>query len=125
MAIQYSEVDLATRADSNVIHLHVSGTLSHEDYEIFGPDIEKQIQKHGRIRVLLELDDFHGWTARALWDDIKFDIQHFRDIERIAMVGDQTWEKWMALFVSPFTAATVKYFDASEMDAAWEWISEK
>ncbi|QDV42098.1 hypothetical protein Enr13x_19410 [Stieleria neptunia] len=125
MGVRFSEVDLATRSDSNVIHLHVSGTMNHEDYEIFGPDIEQVIQKHGKIRVLLELDDFHGWTARALWDDIKFDIQHFRDIERIAMVGDSTWEKWMAVFCKPFTAATIKYFDASDIDAAWDWISEK
>jgi len=27
---------------------------------------------------------FHGWDAGALWEDIKFDIKHFGDIERLA-----------------------------------------
>jgi hypothetical protein len=39
------------------------------------------------------------------------------------MVGDKTWEEWMAKVCKPFTAATVKYFDAGELDAAWAWVS--
>ena len=40
------------------------------------------------------------------------------------MVGDRKWEQWMASFCKPFTKATVKYFDASEVDAAWKWLRE-
>ena len=56
------------------------------------------IADHGKIRVLFEMRDFHGWEAGALWEDVKFDFKHFSDIERAAMVGDKTWEKWMATF---------------------------
>ena len=122
MAIRFSEVDLATRSDSNVVHLHLSGKLTHEDYEFFGPELEQLIQKHGKIRVLMEMEDFHGWTAHALWDDIKFDLQHFKDIEKLAMVGDREWEKWMATFCKPFTTAKLQYFDAGQLDEAWDWI---
>ena len=45
-----------------------------------------------------------------LWQDIKFDVKHFGDIERLAMVGEKKWEQWMATFCKPFTTATVKYF---------------
>lgn len=40
------------------------------------------------------------------------------------MVGDQKWEEWMARLCKPFTQATVKYFDASEEEAAWAWLRE-
>jgi hypothetical protein len=40
------------------------------------------------------------------------------------MVGDRKWEKWMARFCRPFTKAQVKYFDRSEVDAAWKWLHE-
>jgi hypothetical protein len=30
----------------------------------------------------------------------------------------------MAAFCKPFTKAAVKYFDASEVDAAWKWLRE-
>jgi hypothetical protein len=30
----------------------------------------------------------------------------------------------MAKVCKPFTMATIRYFDASELDAAWKWIEE-
>ncbi len=70
------------------------------------------------------MKDFHGWGAGALWQDIKFDIKHFKDIERLAMVGDRKWEKGMSIFCKPFTTAKVKYFDSKEIDKAQVWIKE-
>lgn len=79
---------------------------------------------HGKIRVLFHMTDFHGWETAALWDDIKFDIKHFADIERLAMVGDKRWEQGMAVFCRPFTTATIRYFDQSQIDEARRWLSE-
>ena len=53
---------------------------------------------------------------------MKFGIQHYADFARIAMVGDRKWEEWMAKLCRPFTKATVKYFAASEVEAAWAWL---
>ena len=35
---------------------------------------------------------FQGWDAGAAWEDLKFDLKHFGDIERLAMVGDKKWQ---------------------------------
>ena len=56
--------------------------------------------------------------AGALWEDIKFDMKHHGDIERLAFVGEKAWAAWMAKICRPFTSANIKYFDASEKDAA-------
>jgi hypothetical protein len=40
------------------------------------------------------------------------------------MVGDRKWERWMASFCKPFTDARVKYFENTEVDAAWKWLQE-
>ncbi len=69
------------------------------------------------------MHDFHGWTAGALWQDIKFDLKHFRDIERLALIGEKAWEHGMTAFCKPFTTATVRYFDrSSEVEQAEAWI---
>ncbi len=49
---------------------------------------------------------------------------HCTKIERIAMVGEKTWEKWMAAVCKPFTMAKIHYFDASQIDAAKGWLAE-
>ncbi len=49
-------------------------------------------------------------------------MKHLSDIERTAVVGDKTWEKWMAEFSKPFTRAEVRYFDHDEIAAARAWV---
>ena len=70
------------------------------------------------------MDDFHGWKATALWEDIKLDFKHWGDIERIAMVGDKAWQEGMSFFCKPFTAAKIRYFGHHETDRARKWVSE-
>jgi hypothetical protein len=61
-------------------------------------------------------------AASALWEDIKFDIGQFSDIESLALVGDRKWEKGMRIFCKPFTKARIKYFDRTEIYETYEWI---
>ena len=70
------------------LHVKVSGKLTKEVYEAFAPVVDGQIQEHGKVRILFEMHDFHGWTAGALWEDLKFDFNHWKDIERLAIVGE-------------------------------------
>src|SRR5262245_2365005 len=107
-----------------VLAFRMSGKLHDEDYKTFVPLVDDAIARSGKVRVLAEFHDFQGWDLHALWDDIKFATTHCTRIERIALVGDKQWEKWMAAVCKPFTLAKVKYFDASEMDAARAWITE-
>jgi stage II sporulation SpoAA-like protein len=68
------------------------------------------------------MHDFQGWSSGALWQDIKFDLKNFRHIERLALVGEKSWEHGMAVFCKPFTTATIRYFDRSEVGQAETWI---
>ena len=102
----------------------MSGKLHDEDYKHFVPMVDNAIAKEGKIRLLAVFHDFHGWDMHALWDDIKFSTTHCTKIERIALVGEKTWEKWMATVCKPFTMAKLRYFDASQVDAAKAWLAE-
>lgn len=117
MAIQLNE-----KKTRNVLAVRVTGKLAKEDYESFIPEFERLVKEHGKLRVLFEMIDFHGWKAGALWQDIKFDFKHFSDIERLAMVGDKTWEKGMSVFCKPFTTAKIRYFDRARIEEAEAWL---
>jgi hypothetical protein len=118
-------INLTEANGGKQLEVQVTGKLKHEDYEHFVPAFEKQVQQHGKIRVLFEMLDFHGWEGPALWDDIKFDVKHFKDIERLAMVGDKKWEHGMALFCRPFTSAKIRYFDKAVISEARQWLAEE
>src|SRR5580704_14183292 len=115
-------VAVSELAAGKVIEVKISGKLHKEDYEHFVPVVEKQIAAHGKLRLLVEMHAFHGWDVSALWQDIKFDLKHFKDIERLALVGESKWEKGMATFCKPFTTAKIQYFDVSDEAAARTWI---
>ena len=108
-----------------LLHVKVTGKLTKEAYEAFAPVVDEQIGEHGKIRILFEMHDFHGWTAGALWEDVKFDFKHWKDIERLAIVGESKWEAGMAVFCKPFTTANIQYFDAAKIDEAKTWIESK
>ena len=115
-------ITLTEKNDGKVLEVAATGKLAHDDYKVFVPEFERLLRKNGKLRVLFEMKDFHGWEAAALWDDIKFDVKHFSDIERIALVGDKKWEKGMAAFCRPFTTAKLRYFDQGEIAEAHAWV---
>ncbi|HTQ38205.1 MAG TPA: STAS/SEC14 domain-containing protein [Pirellulales bacterium] len=107
-----------------VLGFKMSGKLHDEDYKMFVPLVDEAIAKQGKVRMLAQFHDFHGWDAKALWDDTKFATTHCTKIERIALVGEKTWEKWMATVCKPFTMANIRYFDAAQLETAKKWLAE-
>ena len=116
-------LNLEEKAGHKVLVVRASNKLSKEDYEHFIPAVERLIKEQGKIRLLFVMHDFHGWEAGALWEDVKFDLKHFADIERLALVGEKKWEEWMAMFCQPFTRAEIRYFDQSQAEEAQSWIA--
>src|SRR5208283_2223463 len=119
-----SMIEQMTGLPAHSIGFTMSGKLHDEDYKKFVPLVDAEIAKEGKINVLAQFHDFHGWDAKALWDDIKFSTTHCTKIKRIALVGEKSWEKWMAAVCKPFTMAKVRYFDATEIEAAKAWLGE-
>jgi hypothetical protein len=115
-------INIHEESDGKLLIVHVSGKLAASDYNQFAPEFERLVLKHGKLRVLFDMASFSGWGIGALWEDVKFDLKHSGDIERIAMVGDKKWEEGMATFCKPFTVAKIKYFDRADSVAARSWI---
>ena len=118
MAVKVTET-----TDGKALEIEASGKLSESDYHQFLPEVERLINKHGKISILFEMSQFHGWEAGALWEDIKFDFKHFAHIGRLAMIGETKWQEWMAKFCRPFTTATIRYFDRADSQAARSWLA--
>ena len=124
MNIEYKSLAIVEDLDKGILSVSVSGKLEREDYDVLGAEFDRMVAQHGSIRLLLELKDFHGWTAGAAWEDAKLGFRHYSDIDRMAIIGENKWQQGMTQFVKPFTRADVKYFDAADVDAASNWVQE-
>ena len=117
------KIDVAIH--DNIVEVGIAGKLEKEHYDLFLPQLERLIKERGTIRLLVHMEDFEGWSAGAMWEDIKFDYKHFRDIERLALVGDSQWKRAIELFCKPFTSATTRYFDTADAEEAKRGIYKK
>lgn len=117
-------IEQLPQKSDQVLGFKMSGKLHDEDYQKFVPVVDAAVAKHGKVRLLAQFHDFQGWDIKALWDDIKFSTTHCTKIDRIALVGEKTWEKWMAKVCKPFTMAKIKYFDSADVGAAQAWLAE-
>ncbi|HXT10128.1 MAG TPA: STAS/SEC14 domain-containing protein [Candidatus Angelobacter sp.] len=111
--------------NGTVLEVDASGKLTDEDYQQqFIPEVERLTKEHRKIRLLFEMNQFHGWEPKAAWDDLKLGSRHRDNIERVAMVGEKHWQHWMASFAKPFTAAQIRYFDKTQAGEARVWVEE-
>lgn len=107
----------------NMLVIHVEGRLTLDDYRNFLPEIERRIRESGRIRLLFMMDRFGGWDEAALTKDLDLGARHFSGVERLAVVGDKRWERWMEEFSPSFPAARIGYFDPSQEEEARRWLA--
>ncbi|HWL08106.1 MAG TPA: STAS/SEC14 domain-containing protein [Planctomicrobium sp.] len=117
--------EVKTGNEGIYLEIHLSEKLTQDDYHHFIPIIEERIKDQGQVRILVILHDFHGWTTGAMWEDMKFDLRHFGDINRLAVVGESKWEQGMTVFCTPFTTAKIRFFDESKLQEATTWIQEQ
>ena len=115
-------ISLQEEDGGGVLEVHVSGKLTKEDYASFVPEVDRMIAAHGKVSILFGMHDFHGWKAAALWEDTKFAVNHFSDIERLAVIGEKRWQKGMTTFCLPFTKAEIRYFDHDHEAEARLWL---
>ena len=116
--------DQITSITDQIISIRAEGILTDEDYKKFLPELERILEREGRMSAYVDLEDLKGWEVKAAWDDFKFGIAHNADFDRIAVVGDSRWQEWMIKVSNLFFAAKMRYFSPGEKQQALDWLQE-
>jgi predicted transposase YbfD/YdcC len=117
-------IQILEQTENNVIATKATKKLTTTDYEKLLPILKDRLKQYEKIRWYFEMENFQGWELKAFWEDVKFDAKHANDFEKIAMVGDKQWEKWMTDLMKPFTPAEIKFFELAEREKALTWIKQ-
>jgi hypothetical protein len=81
------------------------------------------IQRSGKMKGLLLLENFRGWKREANWGDVTFLTQHDKDIAKIAVVGEEKWrDAFYAFLAKGFRQAAVEYFLPGDVAKARAWL---
>lgn len=105
--------------------LKAVGKITHEDYNNIIPMIEGAIKgvRDPKIRALINLNEFDGWAdLQAVWDDMKFGLDHKHDFKKIAVICDGKWQEMMVKVVSWFMDGEIQKFDS--LKSALDWLKD-
>jgi len=111
-----------TSLGEQALEIVVDGRLRKDDYLEFRRRAEKCLETQGTINLLFRIRRFGGMSAAALWEDLKFDVSHYRDVGKLALVDDGADAQWIATVSKPFTRACVEHFNSTEIAEARAWV---
>ena len=103
------------------VEITMLGKLTHEDYKIFVPMIDKALKEAKGLEVdlLVDMRSFTGWELLAGWDDLKFGVKHRNSFDRMAIIGNKKWEKLSVKMMKHLMKGKSKFFKNREEALAW------
>jgi hypothetical protein len=106
-----------------LVALRVAGKLTKEDMVSVAPPLEEKIRENGKVDLLCDMTDLHGWSLGGFWAEVKFDAKHAKDFRRVAVITGKPLHRFMASMLKPFTSAEIKCFQQEKKTDALTWIS--
>src|SRR5262249_30844729 len=108
--------------DSSIIELTLDGSVSAAEFDEVMSQLERAIQRHGKIQVLEEIRGFAMIPPSKWWDDLSFAWRHLQDISHFALVTDEKWIEVVTKMFKPLIRGEVRYFHSGDIDAARAWL---
>jgi hypothetical protein len=115
--------------NNNLILIHVSGKLGIEEHRRVLSEIESIIQKAGKVKLLILLNDFEGWKNPEDWekvDELEGGSAMDRmdpNITKFAIVGEEQWRDRVSFFtLKGLRPVPIEYFTEDQEEAARQWL---
>jgi hypothetical protein len=109
----------------NLFRVRLSGVLRRAELRDVQAVAAREIGRLGTIKLLFVLEQFEGWERDTAWGDLEFYAAHDRDIEMIAIIGEEKWrDHGMAFAGAGIRKAAVRYFSPAETAQARAWLAE-
>ena len=106
----------------NLIAIEIDGHIEKKDYDKVTPLIEKVVREYGKVKLYIQINSIKGIEPAAFMKDVKTYLNHFNDVDKIAVVGENKWQKFWSDLADPFVSGEIRFFTHSEIAEAQTWI---
>jgi len=118
-------IEKLPESSGNILGFHIRGKLTEADYlNLLVPEMEKAMKIFPKIRIVLVMENFGGWTVGGAWEDLLLGLK-FTAVEKLVTVIDESWDEWMTLLFRTFATLTgteLRFFKKERLAEAWEWV---
>ena len=110
--------------DGNIYRLDVKGRLRSDELATCQQALASEIRRGRTVRLLVVLEAFEGWDPGGAWRDLSFFVRYGDAIERIAIVGEETWRSLALIFAGvDLRKAHVEFFAEDGVANARMWLA--
>ena len=118
-------VEVSVEREGGVAHLRarLSGTIDQDGENRLAHLAREGIGDATELRVLIEAEDFHGWSdLRALWQHVRFVAGQRARLEKVAIVGDARWQRRAIASARHVLGVDARFFEPDQLSDAEAWI---
>ena len=103
----------------DVLKAHVYAEFSLADFREFEQAVTNELRDYEHVNVLFDLQNMERFSVDMVIEELKFNKQHARDYERIAVVTDNQRHAWVGWLAGAFIDANVQQFNDVESASTW------
>lgn len=111
------------KLDTRIVGLDFSGEITGDDYKSVKPRIEEVMREKGEVKFLMDMTQAKGFSLSAVYQDIKFDVEHYKNIGDTAVISDKkTYEMMVKGINMIYPGAKVYHFE--DAGSALQWLRQ-
>jgi hypothetical protein len=104
----------------------LSGKMTVRDFQELQTLAKLSLEQYGRLRMLVELEDFQGWSRESGWEDSTFLEENEASMSKLAFVGDEKWKDEIFMFTGkPMRQIAIEFFPQDQFGQAQAWLYEE
>lgn len=115
----YQTLDLP---DTNIHGIEFSDALTNDDYDAFVSTLKQSLEQQTTTRLLFVMDEVDEWEPEEKWEDLAFDVRYVNDLDKVAIVGSDLWDRWLEKVEFLFPASQIQTYDEDDYEEAVEWV---
>jgi len=114
--------DIVNEKDGQAVGITARGAFTTKELADVGRYLADCLARHGRVDVLLDLEAVPPEAVEELADRFAGDLPRLEGVGRLAVVGDERWERTGAPLQALAPGAEVQYFGPARLAEAWAWV---
>ena len=105
--------------------LRITGEMKKSEFDAVQDEFVQKIAGGGPVKLLVLLENFTGWERNEAWGDTDFFFDHRNDFEKIAIVGNPSWEAQVLAFTGAgLRKGPVRMFPETGESEARAWLAK-
>lgn len=113
-------IKISENSEGRNIGFEISEKVTIEELEPVIMHFENAVKKYKTVNWICIINNFKGFTFKAMFRDLFFNVKNIRNFKRKAVVADEIWIKVAVCFFGFLFG--IRYYDVSNIEEAWNYI---